>query len=202
MITTEEKNLGRRFALGSLIFLLVNFLIQVLVLGPDATGYNETWGPIIGLVGALQLMAGMGVIRLSGKLLDDKDNPLLPGSIGIGYTVSAVGLVMAFVPSAVHNAFNETALTADMAADLVFYLSPAVFFFLAPFNIQFAKYGKSILPSWGPAVGNAVGYGIVVVTAVFLSGLFPDTAFIPLQVVLGVILTPLWFFAIFKAFSN
>ena len=202
MITTEEKNLGRRFALGSLIFLLVNFLIQVLVLGPDATGYNETWGPIIGLVGALQLMAGMGVIRLSGKLLDDKDKPLLPGSIGIGYTVSAVGLVMAFVPSAVHNAFNETALTADMAADLVFYLSPAVFFFLAPFNIQFAKYGKSILPSWGPAVGNAVGYGIVVVTAVFLSGLFPDTAFIPLQVVLGVILTPLWFFAIFKAFSN
>ena len=202
MITTEEKNLGRRFALGSLIFLLVNFLIQVLVLGPEATGYNETWGPIIGLVGALQLMAGMGVIRLSGKLLDDKDNPLLPGSIGIGYTVSAVGLVMAFVPSAVHNAFNETALTADMAADLVFYLSPAVFFFLAPFNIQFAKYGKSILPSWGPAVGNAVGYGIVVVTAVFLSGLFPDTAFIPLQVVLGVILTPLWFFAIFKAFSN
>ena len=126
----------------------------------------------------------------------------MTGAIGIGYTVSAVGLVMAFVPSAVHNAFNETALTADMAADLVFYLSPAVFFFLAPFNIQFAKYGKSILPSWGPAVGNAVGYGIVVVTAVFLSGLFPDTAFIPLQVVLGVILTPLWFFAIFKAFSN
>ena len=202
MITTEEKNLGRRFALGSLIFLLVNFLIQVLVLGPESTGYNETWGPIIGLVGALQLMAGMGVIRLSGKLLDDKDKPLLTGAIGIGYTVSAVGLVMAFVPSAVHNAFNETALTADMAADLVFYLSPAVFFFLAPFNIQFAKYGKSILPSWGPAVGNAVGYGIVLVTAVFLSGLFPDTAFIPLQVVLGVILTPLWFFAIFKAFSN
>ena len=147
-------------------------------------------------------MAGMGVIRLSGKLLDDKDKPLLTGSIGLGYTVSAVGLVMSLVPAAIHNAFTTTALSADMAADLVFYVTPAVFLFIAPFNIQFAKYGKSILPSWGPAVGNAVGYGIVAVTAVFLTGLFPDAAFIPLQVVIGVVLTPVWFFAISKAFSN
>ena len=158
MITSEEKELGRRFALGALVFLLANFLIQVFVLGPEATGYNETWGPVIGLINALQLMAGMGVIRLSGKLLDDKDKPLLTGSIGLGYTVSAVGLVMSLVPAAIHNAFTTTALTADMAADLVFYVTPAVFLFIAPFNIQFAKYGKSILPSWGPAVGNAVGY--------------------------------------------
>ena len=202
MITSEEKELGRRFALGALVLLLANFLIQVFVLGPEATGYNETWGPVIGLASALQLMAGMGVIRLSGKLLDDKDKPLLTGSIGLGYTVSAVGLVMSLVPAAVHNAFNATALTADMAADLVFYVTPAVFLFIAPFNIQFAKYGKSILPSWGPAVGNAVGYGIIAVTAVFLSGLFPDAAFVPLQFVLGVVLSPVWFFAISKAFSN
>ena len=181
MITSEEKELGRRFALGALVFLLANFLIQVFVLGPEATGYNETWGPVIGLISALQLMAGMGVIRLSGKLLDDKDKPLLTGSIGLGYTVSAVGLVMSLVPAAIHNAFTTTTLTADMAADLVFYVTPAVFLFIAPFNIQFAKYGKSILPSWGPAVGNAVGYGIIAVTAVFLSGLFPDAAFIPLH---------------------
>ena len=202
MITSEEKELGRRFALGALAFILANFLIQVFVLGPEATGYDETWGPVIGLISALQLMAGMGVIRLSGKLLDDKDKPLLTGSIGLGYTVSAVGLVMSLVPAAIHNAFTTTALTADMAADLVFYVTPAVFLFIAPFNIQFAKYGKNILPSWGPAVGNAVGYGIIAVTAVFLSGLFPDAAFIPLQVVLGVVLTPVWFFAISKAFSN
>ena len=199
MITAEEKNLGRRFALGALTLLLANFLIQVFVLGPDASGYNETWGPIIGISNALQFMAGMGVVRLSGKLLDDKDKPLLTGSIGLGYTVSAVGLVMSLVPAAIHNAFTTTALTADMAADLVFYVTPAVFLFIAPFNIQFAKYGKSILPSWGPAVGNAVGYGIIAVTAVFLSGLFPDAAFIPLQVVLGVVLSPVWFFAISKA---
>ena len=202
MITSEEKELGRRFALGALVFILANFLIQVFVLGPEATGYNETWGPLIGLVNALQLMAGMGVVRLSGKLLDDKDKPLLTGSIGLAYTVSAVGLVMSLVPSAIHNAFNETALTADMAADFVFYVSPAVFLFIAPFNIQFAKYGKSVLPSWGPAVGNSVGYGIIAVSAVFLSGLFPDTAFIPLQVVLGVVLTPAWFFAISKAYAS
>ena len=110
MITSEEKELGRRFALGALVLLLANFLIQVFVLGPEATGYNETWGPVIGLASALQLMAGMGVIRLSGKLLDDKDKPLLTGSIGLGYTVSAVGLVMSLVPAAVHNAFNALSL--------------------------------------------------------------------------------------------
>ena len=202
MISSDEIELGRRFALGALVFLLANFLIQVFVLGPEASCYNETWGPVIGLISALQLMAGMGVIRLSGKLLDDKDKPLLTGSIGLGYTVSAVGLVMSLVPAAIHNAFTTTTLTADMAADFVFYVTPAVFLFIAPFNIQFAKYGKSILPSWGPAVGNAVGYGIIAVTAVFLSGLFPDAAFIPLQVVLGVVLSPVWFFAISKAFSN
>ena len=99
MITAEEKNLGRRFALGALTLLLANFLIQVFVLGPDASGYNETWGPIIGISNALQFMAGMGVVRLSGKLLDDKDKPLLTGSIGLAYTVSAVGVVTALVPS-------------------------------------------------------------------------------------------------------
>ena len=52
MITAEEKNLGRRFALGALTLLLANFLIQVFVLGPDASGYNETWGPIIGISNA------------------------------------------------------------------------------------------------------------------------------------------------------
>ena len=202
MITTEEKNLGRRFALGALTLLLANFLIQVFVLGPDASGYNETWGPIIGISSALQLMAGMGVVRLSGKLLDDKDKPLLTGSIGLAYTVSAVGVVTALVPSAVYNAFNETSLTADMAADFVFYVTPAVFLFIAPWNIQFAKYGKDILPSWGPAVGNTVGYGIGIVTIVFLAGLFPDAAFIPLTVILGVVLTPAWFFAISKAYAS
>ena len=66
MITAEEKNLGRRFALGALTLLLANFLIQLFVLGSDASGYNETWGPIIGLSNAIQFMAGMGVVRLSG----------------------------------------------------------------------------------------------------------------------------------------
>ena len=69
-------------------------------------------------------------------------------------------------------------------------------------NIQFAKYGKDILPSWGPAVGNTVGYGIGIVTIVFLAGLFPDAAFIPLNVILGVVLTPAWFFAISKAYAS
>ena len=126
MITAEEKNLGRRFALGALTLLLANFLIQVFVLGPDASGYNETWGPIIGISNALQFMAGMGVVRLSGKLLDDKDKPLLTGSIGLAYTVSAVGVVTALVPSAIYNAFNETSLTADMAADFVFLIASKI----------------------------------------------------------------------------
>ena len=146
MITAEEKNLGRRFALGALTLLLANFLIQVFVLGPDASGYNETWGPIIGISNALQFMAGMGVVRLSGKLLDDKDKPLLTGSIGLAYTVSAVGVVTALVPSAIYNAFNETSLTADMAADFVFYTTPAVFLFIAPWNIP-VSYTHLTLPT-------------------------------------------------------
>ena len=68
--------------------------------------------------------------------------------------------------------------------------------------LAFAKYGKDILPSWGPAVGNTVGYGIGIVTIVFLAGLFPDAAFIPLNVILGVVLTPAWFFAISKAYAS
>ena len=52
MITSEEKELGRRFALGALVFILANFLIQVFVLGPEATGYNETLVPVIGVLNA------------------------------------------------------------------------------------------------------------------------------------------------------
>ena len=35
-----------------------------------------------------------------------------------------------------------------------------------------------------------------------IPGLFPDAAFIPLNVILGVVLTPAWFFAISKAYVS
>ena len=36
----------------------------------------------------------------------------------------------------------------------------------------------------------------------FLARLFPDAAFIPLNVILGVVLTPAWFFAISRAYAS
>ena len=95
MITAEEKNLGRRFALGALTLLLANFLIQVFVLGPDASGYNETWGPALSAINFVLSFAFLFVLYIGTKLFGGENDPY----VNVTGTMAFVAHVVITMPS-------------------------------------------------------------------------------------------------------
>ena len=49
MISREEARLGTIMSNFFVGLILVNFGIQIFVLGPDQVGYDSTWGPVLSL---------------------------------------------------------------------------------------------------------------------------------------------------------
>ncbi len=68
MISREEARLGTLMANLFVVLLLVNFGIQIFVLGPDQVGYNQTWGPLLSATGFAVGFAFLFVIFLGTKL--------------------------------------------------------------------------------------------------------------------------------------
>ena len=49
MISREEARLGTIMSNFFVGLILVNFGIQIFVLGPDQVGYDSTWGPVLSI---------------------------------------------------------------------------------------------------------------------------------------------------------
>ena len=85
MITQKERELGSRFALINIVATVASFVILAFVIGPDQTGYDESLGPITNLIGLAQGLSFLGIVRLSGKLFNSEENPLLAGAVAVAY---------------------------------------------------------------------------------------------------------------------
>ena len=118
-----------RFAYINIVATLINFIFLAFVIGPDEIGYNESFGSLLGLVGLAQGLSFLGIIRLSGKLFNAKDNPLLAGAVAVTYGVSIVGLMFSLTPTFIANGFNVRGISADTVTDLSFYLNFTQFLF-------------------------------------------------------------------------
>ena len=69
-MTGDEKRIGSNMAYLNGGAILVNFAIIALLIGPDSTGYNSTYGVLTDI---LQLVGGFSaacVILVAGKLWD------------------------------------------------------------------------------------------------------------------------------------
>jgi len=51
MISKEEARIGTTMSNLFVALILINFGIQVFVLGPDQVGYDPTWGPALSISG-------------------------------------------------------------------------------------------------------------------------------------------------------
>ena len=49
MISKEEARIGTTMSNLFVALILINFGIQVFVLGPDQVGYDPTWGPALSI---------------------------------------------------------------------------------------------------------------------------------------------------------
>ena len=102
---------------------LIVFIVLAFVIGPDETGYNEDFGALTGLVGFAQGLTFLGLVRLSGKLFNAKEKPLLAGAVAVTYGVGVVGLMFALTPTFIANGFTVRGISADTVTDLSFYLN-------------------------------------------------------------------------------
>ena len=73
-MTADEKRIGTNMAYVNGVAILVNFVIIALLIGPDAVGYDTTYGAITDV---LQFVAGFSaacVILVAGKVWDWENN--------------------------------------------------------------------------------------------------------------------------------
>ena len=154
----------------NIVATLINFIFLAFVIGPDEIGYNESFGSLLGLVGLAQGLSFLGLIRLSGKLFNAKDNPLLAGAVAVTYGVSIVGLMFSLTPTFIANGFNVRGISADTVTDLSFYLNFTQFLFGALWIANVVRADEGQLPSWGKTVGSIQAYGSAAVLFAFYFG--------------------------------
>ena len=191
MITEKERELGTRFAYINIVATLINFIFLAFVIGPDEIGYNESFGSLLGLVGLAQGLSFLGLIRLSGKLFNAKDNPLLAGAVAVTYGVSFIA-----------NGFNVRGISADTVTDLSFYLNFTQFLFGALWIANVVRADEGQLPSWGKTVGSIQAYGSAAVLFAFYFGVIGQPVFVPALALFGIVLYPAFIYGMSQAFSN
>ena len=185
MITEKERELGTRFAYINIVATLTNFIFLAFVIGPDEIGYNESFGSLLGLVGLAQGLSFLGIIRLSGKLFNAKDNPLLAGAVAVTYGVSIVGLMFSLTPTFIANGFSVRGISADTVTDLSFYLNFTQFLFGALWIANVVRADEGQLPSWGKTVGSIQAYGSAAVLFAFYFGVIGQPLFVPALALAG-----------------
>ena len=116
MISREEARLGTLMANLFVVLLLVNFGIQIFVLGPDQVGYNQTWGPLLSATGFAVGFAFLFVIFLGTKLFGGEDNPYVNITGSIAFVAQAVNTIPAFAGVAQEND-TDAFLTTNQVLD-------------------------------------------------------------------------------------
>jgi hypothetical protein len=202
MITQKERELGSRFALINIGATIASFVILAFVIGPDQTGYDESLGPITNLIGLAQGLSFLGIVRLSGKLFNSDENPLLAGAVAVAYGTAVVGLMFTLTPTFIANGFYQGTMSADMVSDLGFALNFTQFLIGALWVSQVVRADGGQLPSWGKNVGNAQAYGSAAVLLAFYFGAIGEALFVPALVLFGIVLYPLFIFGLSKAFAE
>ena len=201
MITAKERELGIRFSYINIVATLINFVFLAFVIGPDEIGYNESYGAL-GLVGLAQGVTFLGIIRLSGKLFNSDENPLLAGAVAVTYGVAIVGLMFALTPTFIANGFSVRGISADTVNDLSFYLNFTQFLFAAFWIGQVVRADVGQLPSGAKIVGNAQAYGSAAVLLAFYFGVIGQSLFVPALALFGIVLYPAFIYGMSQAFSN
>ena len=202
MITEKERDLGTRFAYINILATLIVFIVLAFVIGPDETGYNEDFGALTGLVGFAQGLTFLGLVRLSGKLFNAKEKPLLAGAVAVTYGVGVVGLMFALTPTFIANGFTVRGISADTVTDLSFYLNFTQFLIGALWISQVVRADEGQLPSWGKLVGNTQAYGSAAVLFAFYFGVIGQALFVPALLLFGIVLYPVFIYGMSQAFSN
>ena len=202
MLTAKEAQLGslmaRIAALGTIVF----FAIQALLIGPDQVGYSEQYGAIADIVGVVQGFGILFTISLTQKLFGD-NNPYFRIVSAILFVAAVIQLTGSLSSTGNANSVFESVLSTDQVNSVANVGQLVTFILFGIWALCLISADENnLVPSWGRISGQGAAYLVIAVQIGSLFGLIPLSAFVPVFILGGVILFPVFVFGISVAFSS
>jgi len=202
LLTAKEAQLGSLMARIAALGTIVIFAIQALLIGPDQVGYSEQYGAIADIVGFVQGFGILFTISLTQKLFGD-NNPYFRIVSAILFVAAVIQLTGSLSSTGNANSVFESVLSTDQVNSVANVGQLVTFILFGIWALCLISADENnLVPSWGRISGQGAAYLVIAVQIGSLFGLIPLSAFVPVFILGGVILFPVFVFGISVAFSS
>ena len=202
MLTAKEAQLGSLMARIAALGTIVIFAVQALLIGPDQVGYNEQYGAIVDIVSFIQSFGILFTISLTQKLFGD-NNPYFRIVSAILFVAAVIQLTGSLSSTGNANSVFESVLSTDQVNSVANVGQLVTFILFGIWALCLISADENnLVPSWGRISGQGAAYLVIAVQIGSLFGLIPLSAFVPVFILGGVILFPVFVFGISVAFSS
>ena len=202
MLTAKEAQLGTLMARIAALGTIVIFAVQALLIGPDQVGYSEQYGAIVDIVSFIQSFGILFTISLTQKLFGD-NNPYFRIVSAILFVAAVIQLTGSLSSTGNANSVFESVLSTDQVNSVANVGQLVTFILFGIWALCLISADEnSLVPSWGRISGQGAAYLVIAVQIGNLFGLVPASAFVPVFILGGVILFPVFVYGISVAFSS
>ena len=202
MLTAKEAQLGSLMARIAALGTIVIFAVQALLFGPDQVGYSEQYGSIVDIVSFIQSFGILFTISLTQKLFGD-NNPYFRIVSAILFVAAVIQLTGSLSSTGNANSVFESVLSTDQVNSVANVGQLVTFILFGIWALCLISADENnLVPSWGRISGQGAAYLVIAVQIGSLFGLIPLSAFVPVFILGGVILFPVFVFGISVAFSS
>ena len=202
MLTAKEAQLGTLMARIAALGTIVIFAVQALLIGPDQVGYSEQYGAIVDIVSFIQSFGILFTISLTQKLFGD-NNPYFRIVSAILFVAAVIQLTGSLSSTGHANSVFESVLSTDQVNSVANVGQLVTFILFGIWALCLISADENnLVPSWGRISGQGAAYLVIAVQIGSLFGLIPLSAFVPVFILGGVILFPVFVYGISVAFSS
>tara|TARA_B100000886_G_scaffold22307_1_gene14196 strand:- start:358 stop:975 length:618 start_codon:yes stop_codon:yes gene_type:complete len=202
LLTAKEAQLGSLMARIAALGTIVIFAVQALLIGPDQVGYSEQYGAIVDIVSFIQSFGILFTISLTQKLFGD-NNPYFRIVSAILFVAAVIQLTGSLSSTGNANSVFESVLSTDQVNSVANVGQLVTFILFGIWALCLISADEnSLVPSWGRISGQGAAYLVIAVQIGNLFGLVPAGAFVPVFILGGVILFPVFVYGISVAFSS
>jgi len=202
LLAAKEAQLGTLMARIAALGTIVIFAVQALLIGPDQVGYSEQYGAIVDIVSFIQSFGILFTISLTQKLFGD-NNPYFRIVSAILFVAAVIQLTGSLSSTGNANSVFESVLSTDQVNSVANVGQLVTFILFGIWALCLISADENnLVPSWGRISGQGAAYLVIAVQIGSLFGLIPLSAFVPVFILGGVILFPVFVFGISVAFSS
>ena len=202
MLTAKEAQLGTLMARIAALGTIVIFAVQALLIGPDEVGYSEQYGAIVDIVSFIQSFGILFTISLTQKLFGD-NNPYFRIVSAILFVAAVIQLTGSLSSTGNANSVFESVLSTDQVNSVANVGQLVTFILFGIWALCLISADENnLVPSGGRISGQGAAYLVIAVQIGSLFGLIPLSAFVPVFILGGVILFPVFVYGISVAFSS